>query len=251
MIFAGNVYEAFKVLMGSYFVQFAAWITVIVLQCMPRKEAPAEESEWFARANTQLWVLFSSHLVFAVFRLFEMFGLKQANVSSMFGMVGSTVLLSQICQYWVFAQYEPGYKSEPLLTTWQKQFDVWINVEYYFILSFMAGTIAFVFVRCLSRVTLKISSISPMPANSADLLGVYAVQVQFLLTFFTPFAVTLGCYFREPTYLLGPDGAPAHKKVLAAPLVLTGLQTVLFYIIIFMRAINEVDPQYEWTNEWR
>ena len=94
MIFAGNVYEAFKVLMGSYFVQFAAWITVIVLLFKLRKEDPAEGSEWYARARNQLWALFSCHLVFALFRLFEMFDLKLANVSSMFGMVGSTVLLS-------------------------------------------------------------------------------------------------------------------------------------------------------------
>ena len=129
---------------------------------------------------------------------------------------------------------------------------MWIHVEYHFILSFMAGTIVFVIVRCLHRVTLKITAASvQMPANSADLLGVYAVQVQFLLTFFTPFAVTLGCYIREPSYLLGPDGTPGHREVLAAPLVLTGLQSALFYIIVFMRAINEVDPMYERTNLWR
>ena len=79
----------------------------------------------------------------------------------------------------------------------------------------------------------------------------YALQLQFLLTFFTPFYVTLTCYIREPSYFASSDQGFAHKTPLWLPTVLTFVQASLFLLLIFFRAINEVNPKSSSENEWR
>ena len=134
--------DGFKVILGSFFVHLAALITMIVEVRPPEYTDDMQRTD---KARSIYWCLLTMHMCICIVRGVTIFVNEDAAFANPFLTLYVVIIVAILCKNWVYP-VEDNYRWDDETTIEQKSFEVWIKVEFFLILSFLACTMIYILI---------------------------------------------------------------------------------------------------------
>ena len=99
-----SVIDGFKVILGSYLLHVAAFLSMIIAVRPPDYTDNPEQTE---KAKTIYYVLLTMHIVLAVLKYINIFVNKKLMVVNAISMFGVILIFGHLCEDWIFPQTAP------------------------------------------------------------------------------------------------------------------------------------------------
>ena len=181
---AKDIIEAFKSMMGSYYIQAAALLVAVAIFIFGTP--PLESEELQASAFRTLIFMVLMHVVCLAIRLAEFFTYQQAQNVVIVGSVFAVYWLIFICQRWIFPAEGSAYRGLQATAPGELRFAVWLEAEFCLCFGYMVGTALYLLLDVVLTAKLKLKAFDFVDHEEQDVLAVSSLTLQFWLNFFAP-----------------------------------------------------------------
>ena len=220
-----SVVDGFNVILGSWVVHLAAFLTLILCFAgrLPKYEGDPDKTK---QATIMYALLVFLHLVLAVVKFISLYRNTYFNNKMTIFIMIMVFMTCELCQNWVFDRGE----DINTLTKDQIKFERWLWIELQFIISFIFGGIFFLLCSKIKRPVIYFPQFGLIEENFGDFVEANGVVIDLTCNFSAPAIVGI---------ILGYRVGAIFETIPTVSGWLCIAQTIFLYFAIFPTRVSE------------